>query len=193
MGKKGKRLPEVLTAIEIEDLRSTFRSKKRYKTVNRNYLMIEFCLQTGTRISELINTKIENIDFNIGQILLDKTKGGDDRIVFIYRELLQELIKYRESRNSGLLFITLTGKAVNRGYLDEMLKRKGARAGIKKRKLHFHVLRHTFAKKFYEKSGYDILSLSKVLGHRSLNTTSIYLQGLNIDEIKKVQTIKLFD
>ena len=189
----GKRLPTMLTDREVKDLRSTFKSRKRYKTVNRNYLMIEFCLQAGVRISELINTKIGNVDWNTGQILLDKTKGGDDRIVFIHRELLQELIKYRESRNEGLLFTTLTGKVVNRGYLDDMLKRKGQKAGIKKRKLHFHTLRHTFAKKFYEKSGYDILSLSKVLGHRSLNTTSIYLQGLNIDEIKKVQTIKLFD
>ncbi len=193
MSKKGKRLPEVLTALEIEDLRGTFQSKKRYKTVMRNYLMIEFTLQTGTRITECINTKIENVNWNTGQILLDKTKGGDDRLVFIHRELLQELIKYRKNRNNGLLFTTLTGQAVNRGYLDDMLKRKGARAEIRKRKLHFHTLRHTFAIKFYEKSNYDIVSLSRVLGHKSLNTTQIYLQGFNSDKIEKVQTIKLFD
>ena len=193
MSKKSKKLPTMLTDTEIKDLRGTFKSRKRYKTVNRNYLMIEFVLQTGVRITELVNIGIENIDWSTGQVLLDKTKGGDERIVFIDKKLLQELNDYRDSRNEGLLFTTLKNKPVSRKYLDEVIKRKGERAGIKKRILHFHSLRHTFAKRFYERSNYDILLLSKVLGHKNLNTTQIYLQGLNIDEIKKVQTKQLFE
>ena len=74
-----------------------------------------------------------------------------------------------------------------------MIKRKGLKAGIKKNKLHFHSLRHTFSKKLYEKSNNNILLVSKVLGHKSLNYTQIYLQTLDVREIEKALTVPLFD
>lgn len=172
---KKRILPEVLTSAEEAAVMKQF--NLRYFTSHRNQVMIMLALQTGMRVSELIKLKYSDITPSEGcfKVHIKQGKGKKDRMVFITPDMFDSLQELRISSPAGesavLVFHTTTGEPVKDSYLRKMIKDKGARAGVPR--LHFHLLRHTYLTRTFDKTK-DIRVVQEIAGHASINTTMIY-------------------
>ena len=176
--RKATRLPIFLTEREAKAL------LKKAKNNLTHYAMISFMLNTGVRVSELINIKIEDISVEEeGVTVRILGKGDKERIVPISQKLY-ELLKKTVIRNraSGYLF-TSRNKPYNRSWVYIFVSRYGRLANIKKR-VSPHVLRHTFATIALNNNILTVPQIQKVLGHSNLRTTMIYAT-VTMKEIRK--------
>ena len=171
MGKR--QFPDILTPDEERRLLEQF--NRRYPTSFRNWCMIFLALNTGMRVADLINLKWSDIELDTGRTHLKKGKGKKDRVIFIKPAILSGLLDMSKKMNRepmGLVFTTLQGQPVKDSYLRKMIAEKARKAGIKKR-VHFHLLRHTYLTRLYTRTK-DIRLVQEVAGHASIDTTMIY-------------------
>lgn len=190
MNRKAFKLPDILTDNEVVNLLQVF--NRRYLSSDKNYLMARLSLETGMRVSEIVNLKIENIDWNTGRTHIKEGKGKQDRILFINDALLSELYNLRircDLDKTGHLFITSTRNPYDRRNMDRMIKKYAGKAGIQK-KLHFHMFRHTYATKVLRETG-NLRITQKVLGHRNISNTIIYTH-LTDEDVEKVMSVSLY-
>ena len=127
----------------------------------------------GLRVSEVINLKLKDIDSKRMVITLRAAKGKKDRQVMLSEKLLELLREYfKEYKPKVWLFEGQYGGQYSARSVQEVIKQTKQKAGIKK-KGSIHALRHSFATHLME-GGTDIISIKELLGHNSLQTTSIY-------------------
>ncbi len=178
---RGRKLPDVLT--EGERLVLLKQPNRRAPTGLRNLCMIRLMLNAGLRSSEVLNLKVKDLDWMSGKLAVRQGKGQKDRILWINEGDLELLKSWRERRpeQSDLLFITLQGRPVLDRYLRAMVARVADKAGIEKR-VHPHLLRHTFATDLYRETK-NIRLVQKALGHEDLSTTMIYTRIID-DELE---------
>ncbi len=171
--KKPPRKIEVLTDEEIEKLYRAVRDPL-------DKLILDILLDTGLRSRELINLRVEDIDFKEGVITVKEAKYGKERKVLATKNTLEELRMWIKLNNmkKGDKVVPLTYSG-----LYKRIKRMAKRAGIPIEKIHPHILRHTFATRALKK-GINIFSLQRLLGHTDIKTTQIYTH-LTIEDIKK--------
>jgi len=173
MGRKPFKIPLILTDEEVKKLLSVF--NKRYISSHKNYLMCKISLETGMRVSEVINLQVQDIDWNTGKTHIKEGKGKKDRIIYLNSNLLEELrelVERLETGSTGLVFPSRTGEKMDTNNLNRMLKTYGEKSGIEKH-FTFHTFRHTYGTKLYKETG-DIRIVQKVLGHSDISTTMIY-------------------
>lgn len=174
--QKGRKLPEVLTAEEQEALLR--QPNPRYPTGERNRLLLLLMLNTGLRLSEATGLRWREIDLNTGRVMVRQGKGAKDRTLWVGERDLGLLRRWRERQVKvvpgapSCVFTTLGGRPVSNRYVQEMVKRYAAKAGIDK-DVHPHMLRHTFATDLYRQTT-NIRLTQKALGHSNLTTTMIY-------------------
>ncbi|HPD81770.1 MAG TPA: tyrosine-type recombinase/integrase [Candidatus Pacearchaeota archaeon] len=178
--KREKRLPTVLTKEEAKKLFEVLDTKK-------SKIMVSLMYACGFRVSELINLKIGDLDFNekTGKIL--QGKGKKDRIFNIPDFLLEDLKKQVEKQKEKkeiYLFTGIKGKLSERN-LQKIVSKAAKRAGINK-EIHCHTLRHSFATHLLE-NGTDIRKIQELLGHADLSTTQIYTH-ISTEELKKIKS-----
>jgi len=136
MIKKAFRIPEVLT--ESEQAALLAQPNPRYPTGARNKTMLQLMLDTGLRLAEACNLRWKDVDLNTGKLMVRQGKGAKDRTLWIGEEDLDLLRTWRERQakdvkgTSGHLFTTLAGKPVSPRYVEAMVKRYAAKAGIQK-------------------------------------------------------------
>uniref|UniRef100_A0A7V6CCZ6 Integrase n=1 Tax=Thermodesulfobacterium geofontis TaxID=1295609 RepID=A0A7V6CCZ6_9BACT len=153
----------------------------------RNYVMMITFLDTGIRLSELINLKLQDINFNKKSILIRDGKGGKDREVYMGRTLLKEMAKWIKMRGhfpyEDRVFITRQGDPLNKRGIERVIERLAKKAGITGVRCSPHTLRHTFATNFIRNGG-DVFTLQKILGHSDITTCMIYVHmgGRQIQE-----------
>lgn len=180
--KRDKKIPDVLTKDEIKKLLEVLDSKK-------SKLMLSLIYACGFRVSELVNLKTENLNFEekIGQI--KQAKGRKDRIFNIPNFLIEDLKKQVEKQkniNSEFLFSNPTTKSkLSSRNIQKIVSLATKKAGIQK-KVHPHTLRHSFATHLLENS-VDIRKIQELLGHADLSTTQIYTH-ISTEELKKIQS-----
>jgi len=175
MPKKDKTLPEVLTKDEVRNLiDSTDNEKSR--------LILSFLYSTGLRVSELVNLKVEDINFEECTGWVRRGKGAKDRLFNVSRNLLSELKTYLEGR--GNIYVFSKEKPLTTRNIQKIICGTKKRAGINK-KVTPHTLRHSFATHLLE-AGTDIRMIQAILGHSSLSTTQLYTH-ISSEQIKKVQ------
>ena len=176
-----RKLPNYLTEEEINNLLDI---KLETPYDYRNKAMLELLYATGLRISELINLKINDIDYN-ECFLRVFGKGKKERIVPIGDIALKYLSIYTNKyRNeilgntiSDYLFISNAKKNITRQGFFKILKKESSRAGIKKI-VSPHVLRHSFATHLLS-NGADLRIIQELLGHENIITTEIYAHLIN--------------
>ena len=141
---------------------------------------------SGIRVSELQYITVESIRARKATI----NCKGKMRVVILPKELCGMLTRYAKTKQitSGSIFITKTGKPLDRSTIWKMMKAIGESAGVSKYKVFPHNLRHLFARTFY-KLQKDIVRLADILGHSSVNTTRIYT--METGEIHRRQIQKL--
>jgi len=176
MKKRARRIPEVLT--ESEQTALLAQPNLRYSTGQRNKTMIQLMLDTGLRLAEACNLRWRDIDLNTGKLMVRQGKGSKDRSLWIGEEDLELLRAWRERQakdvegNPAHVFTTLAGRKVSGRYVQKMVARLAAKAGIQKN-VHPHTLRHSFATDLYRETS-KIRLVQKALGHSNLATTQIY-------------------
>jgi integrase/recombinase XerD len=144
----------------------------------RNYALITLLYDTGCRISELLDLKVEDIQLD-EKILTVKGKGGKGRVVPFGDRSLIALVKYLNRRTTlfgkdGLVFLTKFGNPLTRRMTNKIIERIGEKAKVENVRLSAHTFRHTFAKNWLMNGG-DIFSLQKILGHRTLDMVRNYV------------------
>ncbi|MCX6751028.1 MAG: tyrosine-type recombinase/integrase [Candidatus Pacearchaeota archaeon] len=178
--KKEKRIPSVLTKEEVKKLIDSIASKK-------SRLMVSFMYACGFRVSELVNLKVKDLNFDEGAGSVRQGKGKKDRGFNIPDFLLKELKEQVESQkkvNQEYLFTGPKGRLSSRN-LQKIIQKAAIRAEIKK-DVHCHTLRHSFATHLLE-NGTDIRKIQLLLGHSSISTTEIYAH-VSREELKKIKS-----
>ena len=183
--KLRKALPNVLTVEEVDLLLDV---KTDTPFDYRNKAMLELLYGTGFRISEMLDLKLGDIDFE-NCIVRCFGKGSKERIVPIGEYIIESLNNYLEyGRNillgkkvSDYLFLNSRGGRISRFSFFKIIKKMLREKGIKK-DVSPHSLRHSFATHMLE-NGADLRSIQELLGHSDIATTRIYTHITN----KKVQ------
>ena len=117
---------------------------------------------------------------------------GKNRYIFIPHRLAKKLIRYAKSMGiiSGEIFITRTGKSISRRQIWAEMKALCKEAGVEESKVFPHNLRHLFATEFYKET-HDIVKLSDLLGHSSIETTRIYLVSTGAEHQRYMNRMQL--
>ena len=177
--------PQILDTREIQKLLRAAKTKTWYGV--RNHAILATFLDTGLRLSELINLDDTDVDLRSLVIHVRNGKGSKDRQAFMGRTLARSLRSWAEIRpygnSAGAYFSTRDGVRLDKRNVARILERITARAGLGDRRVHPHLLRHTFATHFI-KNGGDPFSLQRLLGHSDIKTTMIYvnLAGADLEE-----------
>lgn len=156
-----------LTEKEYRRLLSAARARKN----ERLLLAMESICATGIRVSELRFLTVEAARLGRAEV----SNKGKVRTVFLPGKLQKELLKYVKRRGiiSGPVFVTRSGRPLDRSNIWHEMKALCKEAGVAEGKVFPHNLRRLFARTFYglEK---DIVRLADILGHSSIDTTRIY-------------------
>ncbi|PNX52991.1 MAG: site-specific tyrosine recombinase XerD [Thermoplasmata archaeon M9B2D] len=163
-------------ALNLNDVITLLDAKPKSRFYLRDSAMLELLYSSGLRISELINIKLQDIDFEAGFIRV-LGKGSKERIVPLNERCKDKINVYiRELRSRQLgdtslfLFLSNRGKPLTRQRFWQSLKEIGRITGIH---VTPHMLRHSFATHLLE-GGADLRTLQKMLGHADIATTQIY-------------------
>lgn len=173
-----------LTKAEYKRLCDVAKQKKN----QRLNLIIQTICATGIRVSELQYITIEAV--KCGEAVVNcKSKT---RSVFIIKKLKQKLLRYaaKQGIKSGMIFVTKSGKPINRTNIWREMKSLCKDANVNSQKVFPHNLRHLFARTFYgiEK---DIAKLADILGHSSIDTTRIYIISTGTEHRRRMENMHL--
>ena len=151
-------------------------------------LILQTICGTGIRVSELQYITVEAVK-NGEAVVNCKAKT---RSVFIVKELKQKLLRWAAEQGikSGMIFVTRSGKPINRTNIWREMKTLCTEANVNPQKVFPHNLRHLFARVFYgiEK---DIAKLADILGHSSINTTRIYIISTGTEHRRRMENMRL--
>jgi site-specific recombinase XerD len=148
------------------------------KGAQRNCMML-LLYDGGPRIGELVNSRIENIDFSVGLIKV-LGKRNKEREIPISRPAIREIRRYlRDFRpkicpvESPYLFPKPDGTPISINSIQQFLRRLAKKTGLNDLKLHPHLFRHSFGTQFIVNGG-NVFYLKEIMGHESLSTTLKY-------------------
>ena len=154
----------------------------------RLLLVMETVCSTGIRISELRFFTVESA--KRGRVEVDNK--GKRRTVFLPGKLQTLLLRYARKRGiaEGPVFVTRTGRPLDRSNIWSEMKGLCREAGVEPGKVFPHNLRHLFARTYYglEK---DIVRLADILGHASIETTRIYTMESGYTHRKQLERMRL--
>jgi integrase len=154
----------------------------------RLYLVLQTICSTGIRVSELRFITVEAARSGRAEI----TNKGKTRTVFIPKKLKPLLLSYAKGRGivSGCIFVTKSGRPLNRSNIWADMKKLCQAAGVEATKVFPHNLRSLFARLFYSIDK-DIVKLADMLGHASVDTTRIYLMETGEQHRRRVDALGL--
>ncbi len=176
--KRNKKLPIILTKEEIKAMIN--------KTINiKHKLIIKLLYGCGLRVSEIINLKNHDLNFNEELIYIKLAKGKKDRFVKIPSSIKEELESYCKLNNTELLFPSNRSGKLTKKTIAKIVQNAAKKAGITKR-VYPHLLRHSFATHLLEQ-GTDLKIIQKLLGHSDIKTTQLYTQ-ISQQSIKNIRS-----
>lgn len=194
--KLDRRLPSFLTNTEINRLLDAPDAEDAYGRRDRAFL--ELLYASGLRVSELAGLKLEQVNLETREIRVIG-KGSKERIVLmgepaaraleVYIEEARDLIprikptSRTNKRKTRAIFINNDGYPLTERSVQEIVQKYADLAGIGK-KVHPHMLRHTFATHLLD-GGADLRVVQELLGHADLSTTQIYTH-ISKNQAKKV-------
>ena len=181
--RAGKKIKETYTKEELGILLKKPDIKKCNFVEYRTWVMTNYLVATGNRLSTLAELKLEDINFKDDEISMRKTKNRKQQIIPLSKELskiLREYLTYRKGEPEEPLFCTVYGGKLSTGAIQSEIKRYNQKRGILKTSIHAY--RHTFAKNWILNGG-DIFTLQKILGHSSIEMVKNYV-NLYSDELK---------
>lgn len=151
-------------------------------------LILQTICSTGIRVSELEFITVEAARSGEATVF----GKGKLRAVFLVKELQKKLLRYAAQQGicGGCIFITRTGRPINRTNIWREMKALCEQADVDPRKVFPHNLRHLFARVFYGMEK-DIAKLADILGHSSINTTRIYIISSGTEHRQRMESMHM--
>ena len=177
---KGKIDKKPIIPFTLEQLNKLLKQPDKSRYVGfRDFCIMLLLIDTGMRIQECLNIKINDVKFKDSRIVLDKTKNRTPRIVGINEITKAELKRFlgmcmKDCDRDEYLFQNQDGEQLKKRTIQENIKKYGQQAKIKDVRVSPHTFRHTFAIN-YIKNGGSTASLRAVLGHLTIETVEKYL------------------
>lgn len=169
--KPEKKLVGAVQRLSLEEELSFI--DKAYQESGRTGLMMQTLLETGCRVSEFIELRVEDVSFAERLITIHKGKGGKRREVPIREEMAKQLKIHIDKRKAGPLFKSRQKPyKYTRQRIGQIVRGVAQKAAITKR-IYPHLLRHTVATKLLN-LGMGIAEVQKFLGHEDIATTQLY-------------------
>ena len=174
--KSEKKTPVILDRNEIVNFLS-MPEGNTYKSL-RDKLILEMMYYTGIKVSELIELRIKDINFEIGTVII---RSENDRIIPINMQLSDKLKKYiqtfkTEQTNNDLLFTNLRGSKLTRQGIWKIVSYYSDKSDINKI-ITPNTLRHTFATHLID-NGADLKYVKSLLGFSDKSSASRYIDYL---------------
>lgn len=179
-----KDVKETYTEAELQALLKKPDTKECSFTTYKTWVMINYLLATGNRLSTMISLRIRDLDFGNGMITLHVTKNKKAQIIPMSHalvDILTEYLKFRGGEPDDYLFCNAYGEQANKKCVQDAIAMYNKKRGVEKHSV--HLFRHTFAKLWILNGG-DIFRLQKVMGHADISTTRQYV-NLYSTEIQK--------
>ena len=174
--KKEKKIPIVLTKQEITSLIDSTETKK-------SKLIIQLLYSSGIRVSELINLKKQDLDFNENAGWVRSGKGKKDRMFILSKTLSKKLQKFIE-KNPEWKYLFSKEKPLTARNIQKIVQKAAKKSGMRK-EVHPHTLRHSFATHLLDQ-GVDLRKIQFLLGHSSIATTQIYTH-ISQEQVKSIK------
>ena len=185
---------ETYTDAELRVLLKKPNVKKCTFAEYRNWVITNLFFSTGIRQRSALFLKVKDIDFDNQILHVNITKNRKPLIVPLsssMTQILREYLTHRQHKNEDeYLFCTSYGSQMTKGNLYHNLYEYNRARGVERTGIHRY--RHTFAKQWILNGG-NVVSLSKILGHSSLDITQNYLNILVSDVGKEVEALNLID
>ena len=181
--KSGRRLVNTFSMDQVETLLS---GCQRNFVGARDRAIIMVLFDCGLRVSELCGLTLDNTSL-AEQTLLVVGKGDRDRLVSFGGATRQALMRYLDRRgqlDTGHVFVTSLAEPLTRFRAAKIIRARCAKANITGVRCSPHTLRHSFAVS-YLRSGGDVFSLQKLLGHSDLTMTRHYCQLSDTDALSR--------
>jgi site-specific recombinase XerD len=177
--KRPKKLPETLTKEEVRKILGVIQNVK-------HKLLLGLMYSSGLRVSEIVNCRVKDLDFENRLLKVRQAKGAKDRITILSEKVAGVLVKYVKNKNlDDYIFESkwskgLTERSVQKIFTEALIKKSGI-----KKSASCHSLRHSFATHLLE-AGTSIRYIQELLGHKRLETTQIYTKVArnNLQNIK---------
>ena len=151
-------------------------------------LILQTLCATGIRVSEIRAITVASLRSGMAEIC----SKGKIRTILLPRSLCEKLLDYcaRRGIRTGCIFITRSGRVMDRSNIWRQMKRLHAAARVRQEKIFPHNLRHLFACCFYQKFK-DVVRLADILGHSSVDTTRIYTARSTAGERRRMELLGL--
>ncbi len=190
------RSPQGLTEGEVHGiLRAAGESK--HGLAKRNYALVQLMVQAGLRVGE--TAKLCTVDVIIqsrsGIVRVQEGKGQKQREIPLNATARRALKAYLETRGrlqkNDPLFCSSRGDSISVRSIQSVISSLARRAKIKRLEVSPHSFRHTFALGYLKQNPGKLVELASLLGHESLDTTSIYTRPSVEDLAEDLEKSKL--
>lgn len=151
----------------------------------RDWVIINFLLNCGSRAATIRAIQIRDVDLDAGMVFYRHTKNRKAQVIPLCSAMvaiLREYLRHRGGEAADYLFCTETGSQLTENGLRQSIARYNTRRGV--RKTSIHLFRHTFARKYLIDCGGDAFTLQKLLGHSTLAMTKHYCAIFDADLTK---------
>lgn len=154
----------------------------------RLFFLMQTIAATGIRVSELPFITVESLRSRRARVSLK----GKSRVVILPERLCRELLQYARDKQikKGSIFITRTGKPLDRSNILHEMKALSKDADVKEEKIFPHNLRHLFAVTYYN-AEQDLCRLADLLGHSNINTTRMYTKVSCEEQERQIDNLGL--
>ena len=174
--KKENKIPVILTKPEVLKL---FQATTNLKS----NLILQILYSSGVRVSELVNLRKQDFDFNENIGWVRAGKGKKDRVFLISKKLSKKLQKFIKKHEDWDYILSKHNPLSTRN-IQKIVQKATQKAEINKH-IHPHSLRHSFATHLLE-NGVDIRKIQILLGHSSLSTTERYTH-VSTSQLKEIK------
>ncbi len=174
--KNQKKIPIVLTKQEVQNLFNSAQTTK-------SKLILQLLYSSGLRVSEIVNLKPNDFDFEENTGWVRQGKGKKDRLFLISKKISKKIQKFIKKHSDWNYLFSKTKPLTTRN-IQKIVQLTTQKAGIQKN-VHPHTLRHSFATHLLD-AGVDIRKIQTLLGHSSIATTQIYTH-ISTEQLKDIK------
>jgi site-specific recombinase XerD len=177
--KRKQTVPTCLTIDEVRLLLAAAGEHRNPVVAARDRAIVTTLVFTGLRRGELLDLRMDDFSVQARVLRVRQGKGGKGRVVPVVGEVLAAIEAWLELRPGGshdYVFATVCGNRIHPSRLQIIWERVRNQSGVTREGVSLHTLRHTFATLLL-RSGTDLVTIQKLLGHSRLETTAVYLHA----------------
>ena len=156
----------------------------------RNWVIINFLLNSGCRAATIRNIQNRDVSLADNQVIFRHTKNGRIQVIPLCSRMVNVLRGYMAVRGGSAadyLFCNEYGDMLTENALRLAISRYNQRRGVQKTSI--HLFRHTFARKYLVDCGGNAFTLQKLLGHSTLKMTKHYCSIYDADIAKNYDNV----